>query len=95
MSCFARLHPLHLPKQVGGDAGTRFVFGDGQASGVVHFVQWDTKSPDLRLLAVLWKTKAHVHAYTLAYKVRRQQIIEWYLFRLGRGETGRWQYNHL
>ena len=58
---FARLHPLHLPKQVGGDAGTRFVFGDGQASGVVYFVTWFTKSPDLRLLAVLMKTKAHVH----------------------------------
>ena len=61
LSCFARLHPLHLPKQVGGDAGTRFVFGDGQASGVVYFVTWFTKSPDLRLLAVLMKTKAHVH----------------------------------
>ena len=75
MSCFARLHPLHLPKQVGGDAGTRFVFGDGQASGVVHFVHWDTKSPDLRLFAVLAKTKARVHAYTQTHKVRRQQIV--------------------
>ena len=94
LSCFARLHPLHLPKQVGGDAGTRFVFGDGQASGVVHFVHCDTKSPDLRLLAVQTKTKAHVHAYTQAYKVRRQQIIELCLFRLVRGGNGRWQYNH-